>query len=60
MGLLGPDQGWLGTPDYALYTVFAVLSVFFVLRWVRETKGVELEEMHGDTSAVRGDAGRSG
>jgi SP family sugar:H+ symporter-like MFS transporter len=45
---------------YGLYTIFAVLSFFFVLRWVRETKGVELEEMHGDTSAVRGDARRSG
>jgi MFS transporter, SP family, sugar:H+ symporter len=45
---------------YGLYTVFAVLSFLFVLRWVRETKGVELEEMHGDTSAVRGDARRSG
>ena len=26
VGLRGPDQGWLGTPDYALYTVFAVLT----------------------------------
>ena len=26
IGLQGPDQGWLGTPDYALYTVFAVLT----------------------------------
>jgi MFS transporter, SP family, sugar:H+ symporter len=45
---------------YGLYTVFAVLSFLFVLRWVRETKGVELEDMHGDTSAVAGDARRSG
>ena len=26
VGLSGPEQGWLGTPDYALYTVFAVLT----------------------------------
>jgi raffinose/stachyose/melibiose transport system permease protein len=26
VGLRGPEQGWLGTPDYALYTVFVVLT----------------------------------
>jgi raffinose/stachyose/melibiose transport system permease protein len=26
VGLRGPEQGWLGTPDYALFTVFAVLT----------------------------------
>lgn len=26
IGLNGPQQGWLGTPDYALFTVFAVLT----------------------------------
>jgi raffinose/stachyose/melibiose transport system permease protein len=26
IGLRGPEQGWLGTPDYALFTVFAVLT----------------------------------
>jgi MFS transporter, SP family, sugar:H+ symporter len=31
---------------YGIYTVFAVLSFVFVLRWVQETKGKELEEMH--------------
>jgi SP family sugar:H+ symporter-like MFS transporter len=30
---------------YGIYTAAAVLSFFFVLRWVRETKGMELEEM---------------
>ena len=30
---------------YGLYTVFAVLSFFFVMRFVRETKGRELESM---------------
>jgi SP family sugar:H+ symporter-like MFS transporter len=32
---------------YGLYTAFAVLSLLFVLKFVRETKGVELEEMPG-------------
>jgi MFS transporter, SP family, sugar:H+ symporter len=32
---------------YGLYTTFAVLSLLFVLRFVRETKGVELEDMPG-------------
>ena len=26
VGLQGPEQGWLGTPEYALFTVFAVLT----------------------------------
>jgi SP family sugar:H+ symporter-like MFS transporter len=45
---------------YGFYAVCAVLSFFFVLRWVRETKGMELEEMEGDASAVRGDGRRAG
>jgi SP family sugar:H+ symporter-like MFS transporter len=45
---------------YGFYSVCAVLSFFFVLRWVKETKGKELEEMHADVSAVRGDDRRSG
>lgn len=32
---------------YGIYTVAAVLSIFFVLRYVRETKGKELEQMEG-------------
>ncbi|HEX2399885.1 MAG TPA: sugar porter family MFS transporter, partial [Mycobacterium sp.] len=32
---------------YGIYSTFAVLSLLFVLRFVRETKGVELEEMPG-------------
>ncbi|HET6395285.1 MAG TPA: sugar porter family MFS transporter [Pseudoxanthomonas sp.] len=32
---------------YGLYTAAAVLSVFFVLRYVHETKGKELEQMEG-------------
>jgi MFS transporter, SP family, sugar:H+ symporter len=33
------------TLAYGLYTFFALLSLFFVLRSVKETKGKELEEM---------------
>lgn len=32
---------------YGIYTFFAVVSVFFVLRFVHETKGRELEQMEG-------------
>ena len=32
---------------YGIYTTFAVLSLLFVLRFIRETKGVELEDMPG-------------
>jgi MFS transporter, SP family, sugar:H+ symporter len=32
---------------YGIYTTMAVLSLLFVLKFIRETKGVELEEMPG-------------
>ena len=32
---------------YGIYTTFAVLSLLFVLKFIRETKGVELEDMPG-------------
>jgi sugar porter (SP) family MFS transporter len=32
---------------YGIYTVAAVVSVFFVFKYVRETKGKELEQMEG-------------
>ncbi len=32
---------------YSLYTLGAILSIFFVLRFVQETKGKELEQMEG-------------
>ncbi|GAB3094208.1 sugar porter family MFS transporter [Lysobacter terrae] len=32
---------------YGLYTVAALISVFFVLKYVHETKGKELEQMEG-------------
>ncbi|MBO0865930.1 MAG: sugar porter family MFS transporter [Mycobacterium sp.] len=33
---------------YGFYTVCAVLSFVFVWRWVRETNGVSLEDMHAE------------
>ena len=32
---------------YGLYAAFALLSFFFVLKWIEETKGKQLEDMHG-------------
>jgi MFS transporter, SP family, sugar:H+ symporter len=32
---------------YGLYTLAAIVSVFFVLKYVKETKGKELEAMEG-------------
>ena len=32
---------------YGLYTVCALISVFFVIKFVHETKGIELEDMKG-------------
>ncbi|GAA4101352.1 MULTISPECIES: sugar porter family MFS transporter [Actinomadura] len=39
---------------YGLYTLFAVLAFLFVFRAVPETKGRELEDMDGLTTARRG------
>ena len=36
---------------YGFYGICAVLSGLFVWRWVMETKGVSLEDMHGDILA---------
>lgn len=36
---------WNLSGTYVIYTVFAVLSIPFVLRYVKETKGMALEEM---------------
>jgi sugar porter (SP) family MFS transporter len=33
---------------YGFYALCALLSLLFVWRWVRETKGVSLEDMHAD------------
>jgi SP family sugar:H+ symporter-like MFS transporter len=38
----------LGLPlTYAAYAIFAAISFVFVLRVVRETRGIELEAMEG-------------
>jgi MFS transporter, SP family, sugar:H+ symporter len=42
---------------YAFYTLCAVLSFVFVWRWVRETTGVSLEDMHADSLQAEGDDG---
>lgn len=39
---------------YGFYALCAVLSFVFVWRWVQETKGMHLEDMHGDTRAPAG------
>lgn len=36
------------TRSYGLYTGFTIASLFFILKWVRETKGIKLEEMSGE------------
>ena len=33
--------------SYGIYTMFAIISIFFILKFVHETKGKELEEMKG-------------
>ncbi len=43
--LLGSFLGLAGT--YSIYALFSALSVVFVLRYVKETKGKELEQMEG-------------
>jgi sugar porter (SP) family MFS transporter len=37
---------------YGFYGLCAVLSFLFVWRWVQETKGVSLEDMHGEILAT--------
>jgi hypothetical protein len=37
---------------YGFYALCAVLSFLFVTRWVRETKGVSLEDMHAEVLKV--------
>ncbi|MBR8744210.1 MFS transporter [Nocardiopsis sp. MG754419] len=40
-------RDWNLSGAYLMYAGFALLSFFFVLRFVKETKGKTLEEMHG-------------
>lgn len=44
---------------YGFYAVCAVLSFLFVSRWVRETKGVSLEDMHGEILSVEKPAAKT-
>lgn len=41
--LVSPQIGLAGA--YGFYAIFAFISIFFVMRFVRETRGMELEEM---------------
>jgi SP family sugar:H+ symporter-like MFS transporter len=43
--LAAPAIGLTGA--YGFYTLCAIISIFFVLKYVHETKGIELEEMTG-------------
>lgn len=43
--LLASSIGLAGA--YGIYTFFSVLSVFFVFKYIQETKGKELEQMEG-------------
>jgi hypothetical protein len=36
---------------YGFYALCAILSFLFVWTWVRETKGVSLEDMQGELAA---------
>jgi SP family sugar:H+ symporter-like MFS transporter len=38
---------WSLTGSYTFYAISAVISFFLVQRFIRETKGKELEEMQG-------------
>ena len=38
---------------YGFYALCAVLSLLFVWRWVEETKGKTLEEMHNEAHVAR-------
>jgi SP family sugar:H+ symporter-like MFS transporter len=42
--LTGKDGIGVG-PTYAIYSFFAIFSIFFVAKFIKETKGKELEEM---------------
>ena len=51
VGISGPEQGWLGTPDVALYTVFVVLTWKYlglaVLLFLAGLQGVPDELVRG-------------
>jgi len=43
--LLASSLGLAGA--YSIYAFFSLFSIFFIIWWVKETKGVELEQMEG-------------
>ncbi|WP_290725166.1 sugar porter family MFS transporter [Fibrobacter sp. UBA2449] len=43
--VLTGKQGIGVGPTYAIYSFFAIFSIFFVAKFIKETKGKELEEM---------------
>ena len=43
--LLASTLGLAGA--YGIYTICSLFSIFFIIWWVKETKGVELEQMQG-------------
>ncbi len=43
---------------YGFYALCAVLSGLFVWKWVMETKGVSLEDMHAEAHVTREAEGR--
>ena len=43
-GLVTKDGIGVG-PTYAIYSFFAIFSIFFVAKFIKETKGKELEDM---------------
>jgi hypothetical protein len=45
-GNLPRPEGHLLALAYGLYATFALLSFFFVARFIDETKGMQLEDMH--------------
>ncbi len=44
---------------YSMYTAFALLSLFFVMRFVRETKGMSLEDMDAAAGITPTSGGRA-
>jgi MFS transporter, SP family, sugar:H+ symporter len=43
--LLASSIGLTGA--YSIYTFFSLFSVLFIIKWIKETKGIELEKMQG-------------
>ena len=47
------ERRWLSSEQFnEAYALCAFLSLVFVAKWVRETKGVALEDMHAELMAT--------